>query len=134
MVKNPRIMGIMREFNMELHKEFYENNDSEVYRPTILKFLNDLDGFKAKFFNDISEISCWIQNFNDIEELQKYYNVVDGDITDTLGVYEYVSGLYFVQNKNVFHFVDTVLSNLDNEETIQFNKYIMNKLYEEDYK
>ena len=113
---------------MKLHKEFCKNSVDEIYTPTILEFLNDLDGLFVKFFSSVEEINTFLVSVEDMEKFINFHNSLDGYIDNSLFV-EADGEIKFIVPGGFYDFVNDILMTLDDEEVISFNKYIMSRLY-----
>ena len=125
---NTEILEIIKNLNLKLHKEFCKNNDDEIYTPTILRFLNNLDGLFVKFFSSIEEINTFLVNIEDMGNFIDFYNAQDGYIEWSLLV-KHDGNISFIAPGGFYDFVNDILMTLDDEEVISFNKYIMSRLY-----
>lgn len=119
----------IRDLNIELHRKFARENDDEIYTPTMLNYLNGLDGLTVRFFSDVSDINVFLKNIHHIKSFMKFYESVNGNTVDSLLVYDYDVGLYFLENGEFQTFVEDVLKDSDDEEILKFNKLIMGKIY-----
>ena len=127
------ILGIIKDLNLKLHKEFCKNSVDEIYTPTMLDFLNDLDGLSVKFFSSVEEINNWLSSVEEMEAFLDFYHSLEGVIDSSLLV-EQDGRISFVVPGGFYDFVNHILRTLDDEEVVSFNQYIMGKLVKYDFR
>ena len=116
-----------------MHKEFCKNNEDEIYTPTMLDFLNDLDGLSVKFFSSVEEINNSLSSVEEMETFLDFYHSLKGVIEYSLLV-EHDGRISFVAPGGFYDFVNHILRTLDDEEVVSFNQYIMGKLVKYDFR
>lgn len=112
----------LKKINHQLNDIIYEKYDYKIYETIMIKALRDVITIN-KF--DMSDFK--LNDMYEIDTFVKFYNENNGEIDDFYICQEYNEPCYYI--KDLKDFVDMVINNLDDMDTIVFNRYAMQEYY-----